>query len=256
MAGIEDFVVEQIMQDFQQSPTVVQPSSPITGPGAEMIPNASPAPQPGFLQGRQNYVENTANALVSANPRSAVNPNTGLPWGQFADQYETQRVAALNKRDEQQMKLMTGLQGLDPQIQGSILKRLGIDPGAIKGKLEQEKELATHRAALEQPQHDARNALKLLMSTQEGQLKTRELAQKQQQFEAEQGSRGQTQNIQLMHVLATLMQADASGQLTKSLGPILLQMLQGSGINLAPQPTASSAGGRAVADDGIKITRR
>ena len=253
MAGIEDFVVEQIMQDFQnspqapQAPSVQQPQMQ-GGGGSSLLQG----PQSNVPMAPGGSVRARAEQLVAANPNSRVNPETGQAWGAYADQYERERVGALQRRDEQRFKILQGLQGLDPQIQAVILKRLGIDPGAVKSQIEQQKEVLKYKQSLEQPQQETQNAIRMLLATQGGQQNAAELAMKERAQQQEQASRGQTQNIQLMRVLATLMQSDASGKLQQTLGPLLMQMLQGAGINLTPQqPTGASAGGRA----GIKITR-
>jgi len=253
MAGIEDYVVEQIISDFsaqqdqqmqqqqlqQQAQAYQQPQRNVRVHGVDMsgqqFENYTQTPLPGQQD-------------VPLNQRRTI----GSQATQDYAAQETQRVGALNKRDAARATIMEGLRGLDPQIQSTILKRLGIDPGAVKSQLQQQKELATFKQGLEQPQLDTANAIKMMLATQGGQQNAAEFALKQQSQQQEQASRGQTQNIQLMRVLATLMQSDASGQLQKTLGPLLMQMLQGSGINLAPsQPAGASAGGRA----GIKITR-
>ena len=253
MAGIEDFVVEQIMQDFQNSPQAPPVQQPMQ------------APESSFMQeAKYNYGANRGM------PQGAVS-DTRAPQGFTIDdpaareryaQASGQQAAAaatgggmeraMRERDAQRFKILQGLHGLDPQIQSVILKRLGIDAGAVKSKIDQQKEVLKYKQELEQPQQEVQNAIRMLLATQGGQKNAAELAMKQQAQQQEQASRGQTQNIQLMRVLATLMQSDASGKLQQTLGPLLMQMLQGAGVNLAPQqPTGASAGGRA----GIKITR-
>ena len=293
MSGIEDFVVEQIIQDFsqqqQQYPTMQaryqtsQPQdlqtpwgAPVDAASFRVRPRVEYAPPPpsspnsiGTLDGRhvtaadiarmQDPARRTIRAYgIDFTPEelayASKNPEVQqIQARQNAE--ETQRIGALNKRDATRATIMEGLRGLDPQIQGTILKRLGIDPGVIKSQLEQQKELAKYKTQLEGPQNEMENAIKMLMATQGGQQKGAELLLKQREFESQQGAQKQTQNIQLMRVLAMLMQSDASGRLQQALGPLLMQMLQGSGINLAPQntqnPQGASAGGRA----GIKITR-
>jgi len=270
MAGIEDYVVEQIIQDFQQSPMAPQApqiqASQVGNrqpqqygyPGWEndssfmqeakyagQVRN-SPIP-PGAVEdprqpnGYRFDDRNALNKYAEHNARLA----SGAASGQMMDR-------AYRERDQNRFKIMEGLKGLDPQIQGTILKRLGIDPGPIKSAIDQQKEVLKYKQELEAPQNEMANAIKMMLATQGGQQNAAELQMKQQAHAAEQASRGQTQNIQLMRVLASLMQSDATGQLSKQLGPLLMQMLQGSGINLAPQqPQGASAGCRA----GIKITR-
>lgn len=246
MAGIEDFVVEQIIQDFQQTPQQNQ------------------QPESSFTRDAQyNYLANRGMAPGSTRDSSAPRGFTiadPAARERYAQQEGQQAAAAssgammdraLRERDAQRFKILQGIRGLDPQIQGTILKRLGIDPGAVKSQLDQQKELLNYKQQLEAPQNEAMNAIKMMLATQGGQRNAAELQLKQQAMEQEAASRGQTQNIQMMRVLATLMQSDASGQLQKTLGPLLMQMLQSSGINLAPQQQGTSAGGRA----GIKITR-
>ena len=255
MAGIEDFVVEQIIQDFQQSPQAPQAPPPA----------AAQAHESSFTQeAKYNYAANRGMAPGAvSDPRAPqgftfANPADRERYTNYSGRLAAGAATgeamdrAMRERDAQRFKILQGIHGLDPQIQGAILKRLGIDAGAVKSQLQQQKELATFKQSLEQPQLDTANAIKMLLATQGGQQNAAELQLKQQAQQQEQASRGQTQNIQLMRVLATLMQSDASGKLTQILGPLLMQMLQGSGINLAPQkPAGASAGGRA----GIKITR-
>ena len=261
MAGIEDFVVEQILTDFQQSgapqPMGMQPP--------QMQPAAPGQPQSSFLQEAQyNALANRGMAPgATTDPRSPQGITFSDPaqldrYSQYIGQQNAASTTgnaierAMRERDIAKQKIMEGLKGLDPQIQGAILKRLGIDPGPIKSELDQQKELATHRASLSAPQQEIENAIKMMLATQGGRQNMAELSMKQQQFDAEQASRGQTQNIQLMRVLATLMQSDASGKMATTLGPLLMQMLQGAGINLTPSTAqGASAGGRA----GIRITR-
>jgi len=262
MAGIEDYVVEQIIADFQQQQPEQAPAMQQPMQEPQQYAQAQP-PQP--AQPQRNIRMNGVDFSQQEFDRYLQTPLPGqqdIPLNQrrtvgsqatadYAGQ-EKERVGALNKRDAARATIMEGLRGLDPQIQSTILKRLGIDPGAVKSQLQQQKELATFKQGLEQPQLDTANAIKMLLATQGGQQNAAEFALKQQSQQQEQASRGQTQNIQLMRVLATLMQSDASGQLTKTLGPLLMQMLQGSGINLAPsQPAGGERAGRA----GIKITR-
>lgn len=238
MAGIEDFVVEQMMQDFQNSPQAQQPESSFTQEAKYnylanrgLPPGSVSAPQSpqGFTIAdpalREQYAQ--------ASERQAAAAATGAGMD-----------AALRERDQQRFKILQGIRGLDPQIQATILKRLGIDAGPIKSQIEQQKELLNYKSQLERPDQQTANAIKMLLATQGGQQHINELALKERAQQQEAQSRGQTQNIQLMRVLATLMQSDASGKLQQTLGPLLMQMLQGAGINLAPQKPAESAEGK------------
>lgn len=278
MAGIEDFVVEQIINDFQNSPQAPQPPSQaapppaMSGPGMtleEAIRTGNTAEQAAqsslFREGQ--YAHQAIRGLPPGaveDPRSPqgftfANPADRERYAQFSGNLNAaaaggaQMDAALRERDQQRFKILQGIHGLDPQIQAQILKRLGIDPGAVKSQIQQQKEILQYKNQLERPQQETANAIKMLLATQGGQQHAAELAQKIQAQQQEQASRAQTQNIQLMRVLAALMQNDASGKLQQTLGPLLMQMLQGAGVNLAPatKPTGAQAGGRA----GIKITR-
>lgn len=241
MAGIEDFVLDAVLTDLQQQ---------FSAPPDMMSQQMQPQPGAGVPMAPPTSVRGQANALVAANPNSAVNPETGLPWGQYADQYENKRVAALQTKDKAQVDMLRGIQGLDPQIQGTILKRMGIDPGPIMGKLQQQMMLEQHKARLEQPQQDIQNALKRL-GLEIGQRQgTQELELKKSQFEQEQAGRADTRNLQLMKLLATMIQADTTGKLAQQVGPALMQMLGQAGINLAPQAGASAGGRVATAPKG------
>lgn len=253
MPGIEDFVVEQIIQDFQNSPQAPQ-ASPVQQP-----------PESSFTQeAKYNYGANRGM------PQGAVSDPRAPQGFTISDPAQRERYAqssgelaaraatgqgienAMRERDAQRFKILEGIRGLDPQIQSTILRRLGIDSGPIKSQIEQQKEILKYKQQLEAPEQEMNRAIKMMLATQGGRQNAAELALKERGLEQEVASRGQTQNIQLMRVLATLMQSDASGKLQQTLGPLLMQMLQGAGINLAPQqPTGASAGGRA----GIKITR-
>lgn len=270
MPGIEDFVVEQIMNDFQQSPQAPaaqpqQPQDPHYQPG--MGPEGSSFLQDASYNGRMR--QNGMPDGAVSDPRSPRGFSIADPAARERYAQSEGRLAAsaaggqmmdsaLRERDAQRFKILEGLKGLDPEVQGTILKRLGIDPGVVKSKLDQQKELLAYKQQLEEPQNQVANAIKMMLATQGGQQHVNELQQKQVQFEAEQQSRGQTQNIQLMRVLATLMQSDTSGKLQQTLGPLLMQLLQGSGINLAPQQ-AQQPGAKQpqkpAAIGGAKITR-
>ena len=255
MAGIEDFVVEQIIQDFQQSPQAPQAPPPA----------AAQAPESSFTQeAKYNYAANRGMAPGAvSDPRAPQGFTIADPAARERYTNYSGRLAAgaatgeamdraMRERDVQRFKILEGIRGLNPQIQGAILKRLGIDAGAVKSQLEQQKEILNYKQQLEAPQQQTANAIKMLLATQGGQQNAAEMALKERGQQQEAASRGQTQNIQLMRVLATLMQSDTSGKLQQTLGPLLMQLLQGAGVNLAPQkPTGASAGGRA----GIKITR-
>lgn len=221
MAGIEDFVVEGIMNDMQ----TVQPYQVQGGMGGRIYSDV-----PG---GGSNL--DFANR-VAQNRFTNINPETGMPLGQFAEQYQRQQVEALQKRDAARTTIMQAMRGLDPQIQATILKRLGIDPGVVKSEVEQKKELMQFQQRLQQPQQEAANKLKMIGLQQQLGQGERELGLKERQFQAEAVGRGETRNIQLMRVLAMMMQANP--QLQATIGPMLLQLMQASGINLAPPSTA------------------
>lgn len=251
MGGIEDFVVEQILQDFQQSPLAPQAPQMESGQVGNRQPPQTTAGWASSYSPQQH-----ADALVAANPRSATNPDTGMPWGQYAQQYETQRVAAENKSDDQRFKVLEGLKGLDPQIQGTILKRLGIDPGPIKSTIDQQKEILAYKQQLEAPQEQMANALKMMVATQGGQHNMAELVQKQQAQQQLQSHQGKMENLSLMSFLAKLVETDTTGKLRETIGPMLMQMLQGAGVNLAPPaagPVTPSA--QQPAKNGRRIIR-
>ena len=236
MAGIEDFVVEQIMQDFQNSP---QAPAPVQQPESSFTQDA-----------KYNYLANRGMAPGSVSDSRAPqgftidDPAARERYAQVSGQQAAAAATgggmerAMRERDQQRFKILQGIHGLDPQIQAVILKRLGIDPGAVKSQIEQQKEILNYKQQLEAPQQETANAIKMLLATQGGQQHLDELALKERAQQQEAASRGQTQNIQLMRVLATLMQTDNSGKLQQTLGPLLMQLLQGSGINLAPQQPA------------------
>ena len=245
MAGIEDFVVEQIMQDFQNSPQA--PQQP---------------PESSFTQeAKYNYAANRGMPPGSvSDPRSPqgitfADPAARERYANYSGQLAASAAGgemmdrAYRERDTQRFKILQGIHGLDPQIQATILKRLGIDAGAVKSQFEQQKEILNYKQQLEAPQQETANAIKMLLATQGGRQNAAEMALKERAQQQEFASRGQMQNIQLMQVLATLMKSDGSGKLQEIFGPLLMQMLQGAGINLAPQQ--SQPGGKR----GIKITR-
>ena len=243
MAGIEDFIVEQIIQDFTKQPS-------------------SPAPGSSFLADAQYNAQFNRGAPPGAvsDPRAPMGYTIADPAlrDRAATANESSaRSAALGgilergmqQRDAQRNVIMKGIGGLDPQIQAVILRRLGIDPGVVKSQVDQQKEVLQFKNQLEAPQHETANAIRMLLASQGAQKNAADFQLKQRAQEQEAASRGQTQNIQLMRTLATLMQSDASGKLTQTLGPILMQMLQGAGINLAPQSKNPAS------KSGIKITR-
>ena len=249
MAAIEDFVVEAVMNDMQQQmvqPNVVsqqssmQPAGPLgTGNLQSSVPGGG---------SNADYA-----TRMAQNRFMNVNPETGQPWGAYADQYEAQRVAALQRADQARMTIMQAMRGLDPKIQGTILNRLGIDVGPIKSQIEQEKEMLQYKQQLQQPQQEIENQLKAMgLQRQLGQGQ-QELGLKERQFQAETAGRGETRNIQLMRVLAMMMQSNP--QLQGTLGPMLLQLMQASGINLAP-PAAAGGGRRTFSPrPGVTITQ-
>ena len=250
MAGIEDFVVEQIIQDFTKQAAPAAPDS--LAPGSSFLRDAQYNAQ--FNRG--------APPGATSDPRAPMGYTIADPAlrDRAATANESSaRSAALGgvlergmqQRDAQRNVIMKGISNLDPQIQAVILRRLGIDPGVVKSQVDQQKEVLQFKNQLEAPQHETANAIKMLLASQGAQKNEADFQLKQRAQEQEAVSRGQTQNIQLMRTLATLMQSDASGKLTQTLGPILMQMLQGAGINLAPSISGGKGGSRA----GIKITR-
>ena len=252
MAGIEDFVVEQIMQDFQNTPQAPPVQQPMQ------------APESCFMQeAKYNYGANRGmpQGAVS-DPRAPQgftidDPAARERYAQASGQQAAAAATgggmerAMRERDAQRFKILQGLHGLDPQIQSVILKRLGIDAGAVKSKIDQQKEVLKYKQELEAPQQEAQNAIRMLLATQGGQKNAAELAMKERAQQQEAASRGQTHNRQLMQIMAKLIELDASGKAKEIFGPALMQMFQAEGINLAPQKPVASAGGRA----GIKITR-
>ena len=239
MAGIEDFVVEQIISDFQQQAAPQQQTAQQTPTfrihGTDMSPeqfsNFTAAPVPG--QGNIPY-----HKQQTFGQRAQVE----------APKQQQEQARAMQARDASRATIMQGIRGLDPKIQGAILKRLGIDPGALQSQLEQQKELLSYKQQLEAPQNEVANAIKMLLATQGGQQHAQQYALKQQSQQQEMQSRAKTQNIQLIQVLAKLAEQDVSGQLSKSIAPLLISLLQEGGINLAPPSSAENS--------GIKITRR
>ena len=255
--SIEDLVIQELVNDMQQQ-TMAAPAQSLTGsvPMTTQTANASQLgtaaqPQASYRFGGREVPmsqQQFAERLAAGDPKSDINPETGQKFGQYAEQYEKQRVDALNKRDAAKATILQALRGLDPQIQSSILKRLGLDPGQVKSQLEQQMQLAQYKQQLEQPGQDLQNQIKMLRAQRQMQQGEQELGLKRQQMEAETAGRGETRNIQLMRVLAQMLSANP--QLGQKLGPLLMQMLQQQGINLAPQGKPK-AGGRG----GVVITR-
>ena len=252
MAGIEDFVVEQIIQDFQQTPAAPPPAA-----------SAAPAESSFTADAKYNYLANRGAAPGAVSDPSAprgftiADPAARDRYAQFEGQQNAAATTGgalergMKERDMQRFKVLEGLRGLDPQIQGTILKRLGIDPGPIQSHVQQQKEILQFKDQLERPQQEVANAIKMMLATQGGQHNAAQLQFNRQKLDEEQASRAQTQNIQLMRTLAVLMQSDASGKMQQVLAPILMQMMQSAGINLAPGGGASTGGGKS----SVKITR-
>ena len=243
MAGIEDFVVEQILQDFQSAPLPQAAAAPASAP-----PSAAPAQQSFRVHG----VDFTP-AQFDAYVQSPLPGQQDIPLqqrrtvGQQATteyrQQEKERVGALNKRDTARATIMQGVRGLDPQVQSMILRRLGLDAGPIKSAIDQQKEMLQFKQQLEAPQQQIANTIRMMLAGQQQQRFTQEQQFKERELEASTAGRADTRNIQLMRVLATLMQT--SPQLQQTIGPILMQMMQGAGINLqAPSAGPSKAGPR------------
>lgn len=256
MAGIEDFVVEQILQDFQNAP-LPQAAAPTAQPQAAAQPQQ---PQQSFRVHGVDFTPQQFDAYV----QSPLPGQQDIPLaqrrtvGQQATteyrQQEKERVGALNKRDSARATIMQGIRGLDPQIQSTILRRLGLDAGPIKSQIDQQKELLQFRQQLEAPQQQALNAIKMMMAGHEQQKFAQTQDFKERELQANTTGRADTRNIQLMRILATMM--SVKPELEKTLGPILMQMMQGAGINLQPPPAAAagaSAGSRATT--GRKITQ-
>lgn len=243
MHGIEDLVIGEIVNTL--SDQVMAQSQPRTLPDSPANRNFAANPGP------QSYID-TRDYGPS---RGDVNPATGMQYGEYARRYENERVGAANKRDAVRNTILQNLRGLDPQIQGTILRRLGLDAGAIKSQLQQQMELAKFRQQLEAPQQAQANTLKMLIAQMQQGEKMQDRSLKERQLQAETTGRAEGRDIQLMRALALMMQGDTSGKLASTIGPWLMQMAQARGINLSPpQPSAPGAagGGRT----GIKITRR
>jgi len=274
MSGIEDFVVEQIIQDMQNiQPTIPQAvmenqnsviggARPITTPTAN-IPSTTPAAQPQHSF-RVHGVDFTPGQfdqyLQTPLPNQQfLEPHQRVTYGQQATadygQQQKEQVLALNKRDAARATIMEGLKGLDPAVQAQVMKRLGIDVGAVKSRLEQEKELATFKQGLETPQLEAANQLKALGLMQTGQHQAAESEMARRKLETDTAGRADTRNIQLMRVLAMMMQSDASGRLGQQIGPLLMQLMQSAGIDLSPPSSKAPAGKPAASGSGFKITR-
>ena len=249
MPGIEDFVVEAVMNDMQQQmvqPNAPQPNMPM---GAGNIQSSIPG-------GGSN--QDYANRMAG-NRFMNVNPETGQQWGAYADQYEQQRVAALQRADQARMTIMQAMRGLDPQVQGTVLKRLGIDPGVVKSELQQKQELMQFQQQLQAPQREAENTIKMMgLQRQLGQGE-RELNLKERELESKNIGQAEGRNLNVIKVLA--MMAQNNPQLQAVIGPLLMQMLQGMGINLTPpssgQPPPRASGGRGTFSPrpGVTITQ-
>ena len=247
MAGIEDFVVEQILQDFQNAPL---------SPPAASAPAPAQQPQQPQQSFRVHGVDFTP-AQFDAYVQSPLQGQQDIPLqqrrtvGQQATteyrQQEKERVGALNKRDTARATIMQGVRGLDPQVQSMILRRLGLDAGPIKSAIDQQKEMLQFKQQLEAPQQQIANTMRMMLAGQQQQKFAQEQQFKERELEASTAGRADTRNIQLMRVLATLMQT--SPQLQQTIGPILMQMMQGAGINLQ----APAAGGPSKA--GPRVTR-
>ena len=257
MAEIEDFVVEAIMNDMQQQmvqpnamsgqPIMAQPGNQLQGPPS----NVNSAP-PGS---NRDY----ANRLATSNRHMSVNPETGMAWGQYADQYERERVASLQRRDAARVTIMQAMRGLDPQVQGTVLKRLGIDPGVVKSTLQQQQELLQFKQGLEAPQRETENAIKMMGVDRQTRQGQQELGLREREVQGKEAGQAYSQNLGLIKVLA--MMAKDNPQMQAAVGPILMQMLQGMGINLAPpatggqQPRTSGGRGTFSPRPGVTITQ-
>ena len=255
MAVIEDFVVEAVMNDMQQQ--MVQPNAVSQQPSMQQPSMGAGNIQSSVPGGGSNADYATR---MAQNRFMNVNPETGQPWGAYADQYEAQRVAALQRADQARVTIMQAMRGLDPQVQGTVLKRLGIDPGVVKSELQQKQELMQFQQQLQAPQRETENTIKMMgVQRQLGQgerelnLKERELASKNQ-------GQAEGRNLNVVKVLA--MMAQNNPQLQAVIGPLLMQMLQGMGINLAPppqggQPPPRASGGRGAFSPrpGVTITQ-
>jgi hypothetical protein len=268
MAQFEDFVVEEIIREFQQQQ-----------PQAAAQPQQYGTLEEAIAAGDQPAQARMSSFLAEAQRAGATRQRGGLPEGAVADPRSPQGFTIADPRlleqhaadeaklagarsggmmmdrarrelDSNRMKIMQNIRGLDPQVQAGILRQIGIDAPAVKPQLEQQKELATHRAALAQPQQEMQNAIRMLLATQAGQQNLAQSEFRERQLQSQTAGREQGQNIQLMRVLAAMMQSDP--RLAQTIGPVLMQLLGASGINLAP-PAApgASAGGRA----GVRITR-
>ena len=127
----------------------------------------------------------------------------------------------------------------------------------MKSQLEQQKELAQFKQQLEAPQQELANTINMLKAQgniqqgqQEREFKERELASKNQ-------GQGESRNLNVIKVLA--MMAQNNPQLQATIGPLLMQMLQGMGINLAApgagQPRSSGGRGTFSPRAGVTITQ-
>lgn len=263
--GIEDFVIEQIAQDFAAQQQL-QPQMPVGMPGSEA--QRTQASGSSFFRDAAYGGQLSQNGLPPGAEATRSYRSGGDAGFSIADPAQRAQYSAFQGRqnanvatdrsnqamaretDQNKFKVLESLKGLDPQIQGAILKRLGIDPGAVKSTLQNQQELARFKRELETPDRDADNARQLLSVHQAGQQKQAELQQKKDQAQQEQTGRAGAQQIQMMRFLAELIKNDTSGQAGQTLGPVLMQMLQQSGINLAPPKTPPAANSR-----GRRITQ-
>lgn len=267
MAGIEDFVVNGIMHDMEQQrqPKTLEEAIAMGDTAAQA--QMSSFSRDAQYAGRMRQTGLPDGAVVSRGTPlgfTIADPAARERYAQYSAQLAAAVAAdrmhqeALQKRDAARITIMQAMKGLDPQIQATILKRLGIGPGVVKSEVEQKKELMQFQQQLQQPQQEAANKLKMLgLQRQLGQDE-RELGLRERQFQAETAGRSETRNIQLMRVLAMMMQANP--QLQATIGPMLLQLMQASGINLAPpsaagQPRTTSGRGAFSPRPGVTITQ-
>lgn len=255
MAEIEDFVVEAVMNDMQQQ--MVQPNAMSGQP----IMASQPQPEMGAGNLQSSIPGGGSNAdyanRMAQNRFMDVNPETGQRWGAYADQYEQQRVAALQRRDQARTTIMQAIKGMDPQVQATVLRRLGIDPGVVKSELEQQKEMLQFKQQLQAPQQETENAIKMMGQQRQLAQGAQELNFKERELAAKNQGQGESRNLNVIKVLA--MMAQNNPQLQATIGPLLMQMLQGMGINLAApgQAPARSSGGRGAFSPrpGVTITQ-
>ena len=277
MAGIEDFVVEAVMNDMQQqlSPQLAPQQAAPQMTLEQAIASGNTAAQAQlspFLAEAQYAAQFNRGAPPGAvsDPRapmgySIADPRQRTQAAQFNE--ESARRAALGgvlergmrERDVARQTIMQGLRGLDPQIQSTILRRLGIDPGAVKSQIQQQKELLQFKQQLEAPQQETENAIKMMgVQRQLGQGE-RELNLKERELQSKNIGQAEGRNLSVIKVLA--MMAQNNPQLQATIGPLLMQMLQGMGINLAPpasggqQPRTTGGRGTFSPRPGVTITQ-